>query len=377
VASGAAGADAAWFIGIVCSVSGSVGSAMGLVVQKLAHNQQDRLPDGQKRLEFFGIQFNFMWFLGFFLLVAVPMPLSLAAAAMAPQSIVGPLSAVTIVFCQVFAPLILGERPSWLDWFASVLIIGGCIASSFFGDQCSYTYTLPQIKDLFSNHKFLWFEAFVVCAIVASYCLLCCTSRFSKLPRHQQVMKSVAHASLAGIYAGQQNIFFKAIGETLGKIFSGSGEWKDGFFYVTLVACITIATAQICHLNLGMQLIDAVKYLPMYNASLIINSTVAGLIFYQEYREITALGVTMSAIFWGIILFGAIIRMFTHAQLILQVGLLAAGASGDKEITKKHVNYLPDGVHNQGMADPTEEDALLKFHAPGQKGDDKEALLGR
>ena len=41
------------------------------------------------------------------------------------------------------------------------------------------------------------------------------------------------------------------------------------------------AWVQISHLNYGMGLIDAVKYLPIYNASLIMNSTFAGLIFYQ------------------------------------------------------------------------------------------------
>ena len=73
-----------------------------MVLQKYAHNQQER---GETKSSYFmGFQLSWMWFLGFVLLVFVPMPLDLAALALAPQSIIAPLSGVTIVLSQEILP---------------------------------------------------------------------------------------------------------------------------------------------------------------------------------------------------------------------------------------------------------------------------------
>merc|ERR1711959_665201 len=98
------------------------------------------------------------WLVGVVLFVGFPTPLALASVALAPQSVVEPLSAVTVVFGQVFAPLILGEVMTCRDWVATFVIFAGCILSAVMGDQCSNTFTIAEIKELFIGTRFLVFE---------------------------------------------------------------------------------------------------------------------------------------------------------------------------------------------------------------------------
>ena len=54
--------------------------------------------------------------------------------AMAPQSIVTALTGATIVLVQVFAPWVLGETVTHLDWVATVIIVAGvCVWCVGFG----------------------------------------------------------------------------------------------------------------------------------------------------------------------------------------------------------------------------------------------------
>lgn len=353
-----------WIFGILCAVGGSVGAAAGLVMQKLAHNENELVEDPEQRHKnYFGMQLtNSKWLLGFCLLTIVPAPLALAAVALAPQSIIAPLSAVTVVFCQVLAPLILGERVTCRDWFATFMIVVGCAASSLFGDHCSHTFSIAEIKLLFSGTRFLIFEGVIVFLLIISYSIMCLN--WVKDAKIQTIVTACLHAMLAGTLAGQQNILFKATGEQFSRIFQGHTEvWNDWFLYFSGVTCILIAVIQMMHLNKGMQLMDAVKYLPIYSASMIINSTLSGLIFYKEYLQMTNLGLMISTLCWCIIVFGVV--------------MLACGASEQPALSNQLKAYLPDGV--AARRQPRNEDAMKKLHASEglhTGGEETDALLG-
>jgi len=360
-----------WTFGILCAIAGSVGSAMGLVLMKLAQNENDRLPEGKKRPTWGGMLCTTpRWLVGVVLLVGFPTPLALASVALAPQSVVEPLSAVTVVFGQVFAPLILGEVMTCRDWVATFVIFAGCILSAVMGDQCSNTFTIAEIKELFIGTRFLVFEGLIAVIIISCYSFLASSKQIPCIKNAEDPLKAepvwtaMSHALLAGTLAGQQNILFKAIGEAFGHAFGGnSAVWSDWFFYVCLVVTLAVAILQMVHLNMGMKLMEAVKYLPVYNASLIINSTISGLIFYKEYHQITYLGIAMSAVCWVVIVLGVL--------------MLAHGASEDSEHERQLKRYLPDGMPNVGRRQPAEEEALAQLHATGQLCDEKDSLLGR
>lgn len=295
-----------WFAGIFCGVFGSLGTVTGMVLQKYAHNQQER---GETKSSYFmGFQLSWMWFLGFVLLVFVPMPLDLAALALAPQSIIAPLSGVTIVLSQVVAPRMLKERePSMLEWGWSSVIFIGTVLLALVGDQCSLTYSNPELKVLYPNKVFLMCEVCQFSLIGLAMLCASCPARVPFLSRYK-LAQPLAYAYLSGALGGQQNVLLKASAENVDEAFRGNEEgWGDWFTYWNIFGCIALGTLQVMALNMGLALMEATRYLPVYNASLIVCSAIAGMSFYQEYERMTlyaglGYGVAISIIVSGVIM---------------------------------------------------------------------------
>jgi len=299
-----------WIFGVIFCILGSFGAALGMILQKAAHNEHSAKLDNDQ-IKCLGIYpQNWKWFAGFTVLVLLPLPLDVAAAALTPQSIVAPLSSITILLAQVMAPQILGEKIFISDWIATMLIVAGCAASTIAGDQCSVDYSLEDVRLLFTHEYFVVSEVFFGFAIVltTAITLIVIPKYVAEGPRNL-TYRALGHGILAGMYGGQQNILLKAFGQSMLRIlFKGhSTDAEDWVFWMLLGLTISLATVQISHLNYGMGLIDAVKYLPIYNASLIMNSTFAGLIFYQEYEMLTDAGIVVSVGAWMVILCGVLL----------------------------------------------------------------------
>lgn len=301
-----------WVIlGMGLCVLASVGSTFGLLLQKWAHVQQAALPDDQKYAESGAAIMSPAWIGGLLLLVAVPFPLDLIAFTLAPQSLVVPLIGVTLVLNQVFAPYVLKEKVTRLDWIATGVIVSGIICATAFGNHCSYTYTLDEMIDLFKETPFIVAEVclitvlLVLCWWLTKWGAEACSFEDEYALNRS---RSVAFGILSGCIGGQQQIFLKASGELLETAIGGSNEdWSRGESYLIVAGCVLFAVAQIVLLNKGMVLWTAVKYLPIYNVSLIVSSTTYGSIFYQEYRGIDTVGIIMFSLGVLIVVFGSLL----------------------------------------------------------------------
>ena len=163
---GDSGADPRWIAAIGFSCVASCGAATGLVMQKLAHNNQQALPEEEKAWESNGFIASPLWVCGMVVLVFVPLPFDLVALTLGalscvherrlrhpltplrslsdclpypsgPQSLIMPLAGVTVVMVQILAPWILGEMVTMLDWCATGLIFVGCAGCATFGSHCN------------------------------------------------------------------------------------------------------------------------------------------------------------------------------------------------------------------------------------------------
>ena len=76
---GEGGVDTRWLAAIGFSCVASCGAATGLVMQKLAHNIQQSLPEEDKAWESNGIICSPLWVCGCLVLVFLPMPFDLVA----------------------------------------------------------------------------------------------------------------------------------------------------------------------------------------------------------------------------------------------------------------------------------------------------------
>jgi hypothetical protein len=88
--------------------------------------------------------------------------------ALAGQSLIMPLTGVSVVLNQVMAPKLLGERLSRVDIAATGIIVIGIGVSSTFGVHSSVTYTVAQL-----TQKWTALPHLVTTSIIV-VCALCC-----------------------------------------------------------------------------------------------------------------------------------------------------------------------------------------------------------
>jgi len=294
-------------LGMGLCVLASVGSTFGLILQKMAHVKQEERSEEDKWPEVNGMMCSPYWVVGLVLLVAVPFPLDMVAFTLAPQSLVVPLTGVTLVLNQVVAPWLLNEKLTRLDWIGTGIICCGIVCATAFGTHCSYTYTLQQIVDLFEETVFIVCEVgWVILCIFCSMWVLGGAEMYYTDQGPIDRSRSVAFAILSGSVGGQQQIFLKATGEMLESSFDGRGEWDRFEPYVFILCCAGFAVGQIMLLNKGLVLWTAVKYLPIYNVSLILCSTTFGAIFYKEYEALDTTGIIMFPLGVAIVIVGSL-----------------------------------------------------------------------
>jgi len=311
-------------IGLGCALLGSFATSAAMVCQKLAHNRNAELAPEMRHREYQGMLMSPMWLGGMAINVAV-IPFSAVSIALVPQSVLAPLSGVTIVCCQILAPWILKERITVQDWIASILIVAGCGLSTAFGDLCSGEIKFRQLLT-FCESAFFWISEGVGAAFFIGVCIAICYLHrvLRDTPRQMSqgiappIVEESAHQYLAlcfgtlgGFYGGQQNIAFKLVGEIGEETIAGSAAryWESWPPYISMFLSIAFAVGQISYLNKGLKEWTAVKVLPVYYSSLIFFSTSYGLIFYKEYEEQSLVHNLIFGCAVMIIVFGVLLLM--------------------------------------------------------------------
>jgi hypothetical protein len=281
-----------WILGILSSTGASFSTAAGLVIQKIAHMRTQALPVDKRPPMFFGFIVSPLWVLGFVLLVICPLPFNLLAVTWAAASLVAPLASVTLVLNQCLAPCTLNEKLTRTDIAATAVIVAGVVLATAFGTHCESSYKPDDLLLLYTRVPFLIMAACIVLAILLAFFT---ARRWRKT--QPDVLESdennriqaptsvtISYAFMAGAYGAVMQIVFKGTGELV-----GAGAWDSPALWASAVAIIPLATTQMAYLNTGMQVCDAVKFFPSYNASLIVMMTITGMIYYEEYKGLQGL----------------------------------------------------------------------------------------
>ncbi len=260
--------------GIISNIIGSVGAALGLLLQKKATMQQkERKENGEKVWkELNGIVLSPLWFLGFCLLLFIPFPADFVAYLFAPQSLIAPLGAITILLIVLFSPFITGDKLTKYNILGTVFILIGCVLTSIYGPtQMSDSETDTDITKLLLNTVFIISLVVVILVTTIIYTL-------EKL----RITKEYAfsYGLYASLFGAIQNIVFKFLtilfsSETVPAV-------TNPYFYLTLIIQGLLAFLQISWLNKGLHLFDSTIMLPIYNILLILLTAILGAIFYHE-----------------------------------------------------------------------------------------------
>lgn len=88
------------------------------------------------------------------------------ALCFAPQSLIAPLGALTMVSNVVFAPLLLHEKIGVRDLIATAIILSGSVIAVIFGAHADQIYPISELFTLFRNTRFIAY------AITVAICLL-------------------------------------------------------------------------------------------------------------------------------------------------------------------------------------------------------------
>lgn len=258
-----------WSVAVSVSLLSSFLTVGGFVLQKKA--VQD--PSAKLWPRLGDVVFSPQWVLGFFLAVVVPLPGNITAYALAPMSLIAPLSGFTIMVNFVMAPWLLGERLQvHPDISAGVLILIGMVLTTATGDrgEKSAAMTTVMIWDNCVQAGFI-FGCFIL--VIIMVCTAGCMYRWrveiEEAARAHPLDPPIRHFMLPAImYASfgcVTNVSLKAVS---GLLAAGMNPVICGFLGIFVV--FPIAWCQLNFLNRGLRLYLQVIFFPVSSAALLI-----------------------------------------------------------------------------------------------------------
>jgi hypothetical protein len=301
-----------WVIGVLLTIVSAAGSTSGLILQKIAHKIEQKAVTAGKQSDTckcFDIPCNKYFISGFIMLAFVPLPFDFIALANAGQSIILPVgTGCTVIFGQLLAPKVLGEKLTKLDIVATFLITVGTILSMATGTHESPTYTAKRLLYLYTLTPFIISMIFVF--VTTCICLI-----ITHVPKFEDKLFESAKIPLLAYIPSSlgavQIMVFKVVGELTKNTFAGyeetyigeskgfndtndeiayktrivkTNEFLNPMLYLYIFLVVTLAIGQLSYLNRGLARYNAIKFLPIYNTTLLMVGVTCGAIYFQEYE---------------------------------------------------------------------------------------------
>ena len=273
------------FVGVGCSVLSSIATAIGTLMQKKAHNLQQSKPYAEKDPEYFGIVLNKYWLIALMIMVFFPLPFDFLSFALAPQSVIVPMSGLTIVCNQALAPYFVNEKLTKIEVIGTMIIIVGVALTTVTGATStkSDSYNACQIIDRYLDLDFL---IFALCMLGLIFLSLYWVHSHHH-PKAFEKLRPEMYAFIAGGFGAMLQVAFKAVGELAKGSVGGTKEnpWETIHPYYHIFAIVVFALLMISYINRGLSLYPAVTFTPMYFTNLIVCSSTLGLVYYKEYEN--------------------------------------------------------------------------------------------
>lgn len=311
-----------WWLGVITSLLACFGTVAGMMLQKYSHNKNDALPPDLRKPSYK----RPMWWMSLFLMIVVPAPLDVLSLALAPQSLLAPLSAVTLLLNVLLSPVFLGEKLTRVEIGATALIFIGAVVTTAFGEHSERTYDVPGLYELYNRWEFIFFQVVSVILIFTLWLFIQRTlpvlEQFNRRARSSSdsdievsdstpspigmVRKNEAPVAiqalpfafglLAGLSGAQQLVITKCVSELLSMTIKGENQFVYALTYFLIVFAAGFAVFQISYVSKGLEHFDAVLYLPIYNAFLIVLGIIAGSIYFNEIRDVSATSVALFSV---------------------------------------------------------------------------------
>ena len=327
------------FLGIGISILGSTISNLGQNAQKYAQVMNDALPPAERQASYTSL---WRWWFGFFCVV-VGSICDFAALSMAPQSVVMPVGAFTLVCNLFFAHTWLGEPVTARDIRATGYIIAGAalvaVAYGALGEVSNRNYSLDELLALYKRGAFATYAVFVgsvaflfyryirqlatVLTVPCVFLVPLLLTRDSQLylwralssrggsvvaflffysiltkaelallkgadsPGYARYAKlhPVSYAALSGTYGSCTVLFAKSTVTLINVSLGGENQFAKGPFPFVIITCMLVAIAlQTHYLAKGLQFFDALFIIPVFQCFFIIFSILGGAVYFEELQ---------------------------------------------------------------------------------------------
>ncbi|CAH0479493.1 unnamed protein product [Peronospora belbahrii] len=214
------------------------------------------------------------------------------------QAIQAPFAAFTLIYTALLGRFVLHECYGVYDFVSSLLILSGLaihISTAAQDDGTIITghtvsYTLESLGHLFMRDSFLPLGYTLATLMYAV--LLLRRVWTDKLQRHP--IGLLAFSSCAGVMAGFTSFATKSVVEVT-KTALRDEDWLvfvNPFFVLLVLAIPCALVPQLFFLNKGLEFFGTLKFIPLYQAFIIIGNMSCGLIFFNEMANYSTTALT-------------------------------------------------------------------------------------
>ena len=154
------------FLGMFLSVFASLCVTIGLALQKRVHKRL--LEEGNSKRKYYQVP---LWWAALILIMSDAF-IDMATFGMAPQSLLAPLGAASLVWNTLLAPCLLGERLGKIELLGTLIIIVGATLAVAFSNHETPTYTMPDFHKLWRAPLMVCYEVFVILFMVTMYTII-------------------------------------------------------------------------------------------------------------------------------------------------------------------------------------------------------------
>ncbi|GBG32871.1 Magnesium transporter NIPA2 [Hondaea fermentalgiana] len=265
-------------IGVLLAMAASFVTCLGLNLQKYAlclPQNADVNPWRQPR-----------WVMGF-LCVLVGSIIDFVAFGLAPQSLLAPLAALSLIWNLGMANYMLDEQHTSTDIKAVCLIFVGTALTVVFANHEEKEYPFETLLALYNEERMAVYGVTVPILLAIHYGMIKIASS-PNVPFTSQQAKTcemVGYAGFAGIVGGQSVLFAKSTMELIKDATHGDDVFLHIETYIVIVLMAVCLLTQITFLNGGLKRYDSLFVVPVYQSYWIISGVTGGLVYFGEWQD--------------------------------------------------------------------------------------------
>ncbi len=285
-------------------IEASIFNAVGYTVQKKGHNRLKEYNKGKIDTEKKRLIKEKVWAWGFSIYLIGGL-LNAVSLFYAPQSLVLPLSAITLVANAILATKVLSEPFFRTDIFGIVFVMIGSVLAVMFGPRTAGgEATMNDLKKRWGvkggDYDFFLFFIALSTLIVFDYLLVRFYER--KNANDETVTNELKHGSsfllisyclLAGYFGALAFLFLKSFTEFIGSSISSQQKADENatnwYSYFTLIGVIITNFALEFFRQRGLSYFHAVYVVPINQVVLIVMGTVMGGLYFKEFNNMQLL----------------------------------------------------------------------------------------